>query len=107
MPVEPRLLIEPKCCFVFSAGEQHDLVATLAPGVTEGVRENCLAPTLTTICRMSNDILDYAVRTAGAREVWNDCKRATRNERARGETSKVLDSWVRKNLRPNCLGHCS
>ena len=106
MPIESRLLIEPQRGFVFSAGEQHDLVAILAPSVTERVRENCSAPALTAVHRMSDDILDYAVWAAGAREVWNDCYRTTRNERARGEASKVLDSRVRKSLRPNFLGNC-
>ena len=104
--IEPHLLIESQRSFVFSAGEQHDLVAILAPSVTERVRENCSAPALTAVHRMSDDILDYAVWAAGAREVWNDCYRTTRNERARGEASKVLDSRVRKSLRPNFLGNC-
>jgi hypothetical protein len=72
MLIEPRLLIESQCSFVFSAGEQHDLVAILAPSVPERVREHCFTPTLTAVHCVSDDILYYAVRTAGAREVWND-----------------------------------
>ena len=106
MLVEPRSFIESKCRFVLSAGEQHDLVAILVPGVTESTCEDCPAPTLTTVRSMSHDILDYAVRAAGPRQVWNDCERTARNERARNETPKVLDSRVRKSFRPHCLGDC-
>ena len=104
MLIEARLLIEPQRGFVFSAGEEHDLVAALAPSVTESAREDCFAPTLATVRSMSNDVLDYAVRAASPREVWDDRERATRNERVRNETSKVFDSRVCKSFRPHCLG---
>ena len=58
MRIEPRVLIESQGSFVFSAGEQHDVVAILAPSVIERVREDCFAPTLTAVHRMSHHILD-------------------------------------------------
>jgi len=106
MAVEPRLLVEPQCPLVFSTGEQHDLVAVLAPRFAKSMRKNSLAPALATMLRMRHDILDDAVRSAGAREVRNDGERATRDERAGGKATEVFDSRIGDDLRPNSRDHC-
>ena len=80
MLIESRALIEPQRGFIFSASEQHDLVAILAPGFAESMREDCLAPSLATVRGMSDNILYHAIRAASAREVRNDSERAARNE---------------------------
>ena len=107
MTIEARLLIEPQCAFVFSAGEQHDLVAALLPGFGKSMRKDSFAPTLPTMRCMSDDILDDPVRSASAREIRNDGQRATRNERAGCKPTEVLDSRVGKSLRPNSLDRCT
>ena len=77
MTIEARLLIEPQRVFFLSTGEQHDLVAALSPGFGKSMRKNSFAPALTTMRCMSDDILNDAVRAAGAREIRNDGERAT------------------------------
>lgn len=104
VPIEARLLIEAQSGFVFPAGEQHDFVAMLPPGSVERVREHRFPPPLSTMRRMSDDILDDAIRAAGTREVWNDGERTARNKRARCVAAKVLDSRIRERLGPNRFG---
>ena len=105
MRIKPCPLIESECGFVLSACQQHDLVTIVTPCIAESVHQDRLTPTSTAMRRMRDDGLDYAVRTASAREIWNNRERTAGNEQAGTEPSKIFDSRVRQSLQPNRLGY--
>lgn len=104
--VKASRFIEPRCCLVFPAGEQHHLIASGSPGMGKRVREDRLAVPLVSVAGVRHNVFDDAVWPTAAREVGDDCERATGNQRIPHPAPENRVPRLRHDLLPDSLCDC-